>query len=181
VGGLALEIAIYNLESSQTPNSTQNRDTAVRPLHTSGRSVAEREHHPHMARTRLFRHQGPGEGCEVAVSAVKSWLGPDRDGHADGLEVSTIIVTTTHATMMTEGADDATTTTMTMITAGRRTRGVHEPSVRASRTNIPRYNRDTNPSVWLEDYMLPGAVRPPGPFVPDRPQATQSDRPWDPV
>jgi hypothetical protein len=32
---------------------------------------------------------------------------------------------------------------------------------------------------WLDRPR--GAVRPPGPFVPDRPQATRLDRPWDPV
>jgi hypothetical protein len=31
VGGLALETTIYNSELSQTPNSTRNRDTPVRP------------------------------------------------------------------------------------------------------------------------------------------------------
>jgi hypothetical protein len=44
--------------------------------------------------------------------------------------------------------------TTTATTAGHRTRDVKFPSCFRAPTNIPRYDGDTNPSVWLEDYQL---------------------------
>jgi hypothetical protein len=59
-------------------------------------------------------------------------------------------------------AGGATSATTTATAAGRRTKGVHGfgqsihdvkfPSRFLAPTNVPRYNGDTNPRVWLEDY-----------------------------
>jgi hypothetical protein len=74
---------------------------------------------------------------------------------ADRTGVWTIIVTTARATTTTEATNDAMTATTTVTAASHRTRGVYEPLVRVyPRTNVPRYDGDTNPSMWLKDYRL---------------------------
>jgi hypothetical protein len=59
-------------------------------------------------------------------------------------------------------AGGATSATTTATAAGHRTKGVHGfgqsihdvkfPSRFLAPTNVPRYDGDTNPRVWLEDY-----------------------------
>jgi hypothetical protein len=97
-----------------------------------------------------------------------------------GLRASTKTTTTACATTTIGGAGGATTAMTTASAAGHRTSGVHgllagasvtRSSPRASGfrpmcrdakfpscfrvpTNVPRYDEDTNPSVWLEDYRL---------------------------
>jgi hypothetical protein len=63
-------------------------------------------------------------------------------------------MTTTRATTTIVDVGDDTTATTTATTAGRRIKEVHGPLVRAAPTNMLRYDGDTNPSVWLEDYRL---------------------------
>jgi hypothetical protein len=52
--------------------------------------------------------------------------------------------------MMIADAGGATTATMTATTAS----DAKSPSHFCAPTNVPRYDRDTNPSVRLEDYRL---------------------------
>jgi hypothetical protein len=115
-------------------------------------------------------HQGQWDGVGAAASAVKSQLGPDRDArhtiedrrraeNVDNNDDNRSRHNDDRRSRRHHDNDDDHERSWSLNQRGphafgRSIRDVKFPSRFRAPTNIPRYDGDTNPSVWLEDYRL---------------------------
>jgi hypothetical protein len=154
--------ALLEAVAAQQAESSTSRQRSER-----GRAGAPFAHDPNPPPS---QQQGRGEGVRVAASAVRSRLGPNRDAR-----------NTIEARRRAESVDNnRDNRSRHYVDHGRRRhrdsdhdrehswspnqRGpqafgwsVHDakfPSRFPAPTNVPRYDGDTNPSVWLVDYQL---------------------------
>jgi hypothetical protein len=110
------------------------------------------------------QHRERGEGVGAAASAVRSHLGPNRDVRNTTESVDN------HRDNRSRCHDDRgcgrrhdsdddrdlswSPNQRDPQAFGQSIRGAKFPSRFHTLTNVPRYDGDTNPSVWLEDYRL---------------------------
>jgi hypothetical protein len=114
--------------------------------------------------------QGQGEGVAAAASAVRSRLGPNRDAwntiearrraeSVDNNRDNRSRHNDDRGRRRRHDSDDDRERSWSPNQWGPRAfdrsiRDAKFPSRFRAPTNVPRYDGDTNPSVWLEDYRL---------------------------
>jgi hypothetical protein len=154
--------ALVEAATAQQAESSASRQRSER-----GRAGAPSAHGPNPPPS---QHQGRGEGVGAAASEVKSRFRPNRDARntiedrrrAEGVDNNRDNHLRHHHDRGHERrhySDDDRERSWTPNQRGLRAFGqsIHDvkfPSRFRAPTNVPRYDGDTNPNVWLEDYQL---------------------------
>jgi hypothetical protein len=149
-------------------SATQQEDrSAWRQCSERGWAGAPSAHGPNPPPS---QHRERGEGGGAATSAVKSRLGPNRDARntiearrqaesVDNHRDNRSRHQDDRRRWRRHDSDDDYDRSWSPNQRGLRAFGhvIHDakfPSRLHALTNVPRYDEDTNPSVWLEDYRL---------------------------
>jgi hypothetical protein len=145
----------------------QAESSALRQRSERGRTGAPSAHGPNPPPS---QQQGHGEGAGAAVSAVKSHLGPNHDARntiearrraesVDNNRNNCWRHNDDRGRRRHHDSDDDHERSWSPNQQGPRAfgrsiRDAKFPSRFRAPFNVPRYDGDTNPSVWLEDYRL---------------------------
>jgi hypothetical protein len=154
--------ALFEATAAQQAESSASRQRFER-----GRAEAPSAHGPNLPPPQQQRH---GDGVGAATSAVKSRLGPNRDARntiearrraesVDNNHDNRSRHNDDRGRRRHHDSDDDSERSWSPNQRGPRAfgrsiRDVKFPSRFRAPTNVPRYDGDTNPSIWLEDYRL---------------------------